>query len=328
MRSLLLFKNLSLFFFETFIIHFWDSVRYFIYSGVLRRRVDQASMQASLMMHAHTIEKGLSFKNIKPNFGEDNIRYIISKLNEYINKYSFDEDAAYVYGILNEYFCYHKNLGVLNEELFKPFSLIIKGCNENNCTAATKAIIPNVDFNLPWKDFKQFAMTRHSVRNFSPRPVDREKLKEAIEIAKYAPSVCNRQSWRVRIFDSKDRLDAALACQWGNRGFGDQAKAIILVTGQLNHFFTPKERNQAYIDGGLFSMALVYALHSFNLATCCLNLSLNLAREKQLRTKLKLKDSEVPIMMIAIGHYPENIKVAYSKRKALENIMINDEPYI
>lgn len=62
-------------------------------------------------------------------------------------------------------------------------------------------------------DLDQTIRQRRSVRGFYPdRPVPTEVLREALEIAQWAPSNCNVQPWRVFIASgaARDRLRAAL----------------------------------------------------------------------------------------------------------------------
>ena len=112
-----------------------------------------------------------------------------------------------------------------------------------------------------------------------------------------------------------------MAHQNGNAGFGDDADKVLIVTVELKDFRGPKERNQAYIDGGLFSMSLIYAMHSLGIGTCALNLSLNHKDELELLREAEIPHSEIAIMMIAIGKIPEQFYVADSARRDLEDVV-------
>ena len=65
-----------------------------------------------------------------------------------------------------------------------------------------------------------------------------------------------------------ERQQQVIAVQ-GNAGFGDRVPLVLVITSDLQTFFAPEERNQAWIDGGMFAMSLVHALHSLGLASCC-----------------------------------------------------------
>lgn len=168
-------------------------------------------------------------------------------------------------------------------------------------------------------DPEAFFLSRHSVRNFSDRPVADEDLQRAVTLAMSAPSVCNRQSWRVRFL----RDDAALKArkfQNGNGGFGD-IPVVAVVTTDLYRFCGPGERNQAWIDGGLFAMNLVMALHSIGIDSCMLNMSLTNDRIARARAAIGIPEHEAVIMMVAIGYGEEGHRRARSPRRALDTVI-------
>jgi nitroreductase len=153
------------------------------------------------------------------------------------------------------------------------------------------------------------------------RPLEPELIKQAVSMALTTPSVCNRQAWKARVF-SDSKKNEILAMQNGNRGFTELIDTVIIVTCDLDCFTSDGERNQPWIDGGMFSMTLLLALHSVGLGTCCLNWCVGKEQDMQLRESIKLPESEVVIMIIAVGHIPEKLMVARSSRKPLEDVLI------
>jgi hypothetical protein len=53
-------------------------------------------------------------------------------------------------------------------------------------------------------DLSGFFASRHSIRQFSDKPVDLEMIVRAVRMAQKTPSVCNRQAARVYVFDNDD----------------------------------------------------------------------------------------------------------------------------
>ena len=147
---------------------------------------------------------------------------------------------------------------------------------------------------------------------------------KAVRMARKTPSVCNRQSWKVYAYSDPVLLEKVVECQKGNSGFGDQIKAILVVTSNTETFFSIGERNQCWIDGGMFSMSLVYSLHSLGLGSICLNWSVEKATDENLHQVASIPDSEAVIMMIGIGFLPKTLRVAQSHRKPLEELLIWD----
>jgi len=62
----------------------------------------------------------------------------------------------------------------------------------------------------------QFLRSRRSVRIYRSKPVEKEKIQELIEIARYAPSAGNRQMVRWRVVTDRDKIHqlAELTIDW------------------------------------------------------------------------------------------------------------------
>lgn len=78
-------------------------------------------------------------------------------------------------------------------------------------------------------DYEQFVKSRHSIRHFNSTPVKIDDLKEAINLARYTPSACNRQGWRTRIIVDRDIIRGILENQNGNRGFGQEIDKLLVI---------------------------------------------------------------------------------------------------
>ena len=177
----------------------------------------------------------------------------------------------------------------------------------------------------------QFFRSRHSVRDFDTTEVYDSTLAHAVDLAICSPSVCNRQAWQVRFFRG-DAVARVLAHQNGNSGFTHVVPVVALVTVDTRLFSGPGERNQPWIEGGIFSMSFVWALHALGLASCMLNMSLTNSRVDSLRNEFGIDDCELVIMMIAIGHARRGHRIARSPRRSIDEVVISQEqkwvPYV
>ncbi len=171
------------------------------------------------------------------------------------------------------------------------------------------------------RDLAPFFASRHSIRQFAPDPVPRALIEQAVVMAQKTPSVCNRQTSRVYAFDDPIERRQVLACQRGNAGFGHEIQVALVVTSDIEAFFTVGERNQCWVDGGMFAMSLVYALHSLGLGTICLNWSVEYPLDRRLHTVAGIPASQAVIMMIGVGFLPERLRVTQSPRKALDEVL-------
>jgi nitroreductase len=169
-----------------------------------------------------------------------------------------------------------------------------------------------------------FFATRASVRDFDPMPVTTEEIREAVELAMYSPSVCNRQAWGVHSVHDRDRILEVLELQNGNAGFRHQVPCVLVVTADLRLFAGARERNQRWVDGGLFAMSLVWALHAGGLVSCMLNWSVRSRQTVRLRRVLGLPDHLDVVTLIAAGHPPSTYKVTRSPRRSIDEVHTTD----
>jgi nitroreductase len=97
------------------------------------------------------------------------------------------------------------------------------------------------------------------------------------------------------------------------------------VTSDLRHFMNIGERNQGWIDGGMFSMQLLLALHAEGLGACPLNWSTDYKEDERFRAISVIPDHEIIMMFIAVGHLPDEFKIAQSARRPLSEILVKVE---
>ena len=175
----------------------------------------------------------------------------------------------------------------------------------------------------PQFDANEFFGSRHSCRNFDgQRRVAHELVVDAARAAQSAPSVCNRQAGRIHYMATTERVQAALALQNGNRGFGHSVAQLAVITVDRRAFKNSLERNQRWIDGGLFAMTFVWALHAMGVATCMLNWSMGVRATRALRDALGLSLHEDVICMVAFGHPAEGSRFARSARHNTDYVFI------
>lgn len=287
--------------------------RFIKYSYVDRNCFLPEQYEASIIRLYHTIEKGLSYEDYRAGFGKDNIDALLTTLEKYSSE-GFDI-SSFVYetalSCLYEYIRKNREYGYEDVELQER---IYRLPGKPNSYGGTKRILPPIS---PDKmSFKQLLMTRHSIRHFSTVPVSLEKLKEAIEIAQYTPSACNRQSWKTRIVLNKRIIKSILDNQNGNRGFGNEIDKLLIITTDLRAQQKEREAFQAFIDGGMYAENILNALYYLNIGAVPLSAALSMEQEKNVRQAIDIDDAEVIILFVGVGNYPDNeILVTKSERK-------------
>lgn len=292
-----------------------NRLKKFAYS--LNKNYSEDNLRSKITFHYHAIEKGLSNSNLRLGFGERAFNELFWALDEYVTKGYRTDDFRFqsALSVINSYIKLHESkkfsVNWIEEQMMKYSKYLIQ---ENKEIGGYKTINSNELPQFNKLGFKDLARNRYSVRDFGKDILDDNKIFEAIDIATKSPSACNRQPWRIRYIKSLDIIQNMLKIQSGLTGNGENLNKLLLITAEKQYMNGGHERNQTYIDGGIFTMSLLYALTSLNIASCTLNASFDLKRERDMRQLLNVNDSEDFIAIIAIGSYPKVFKVAKSPR--------------
>ena len=277
---------------------------------------------ALIIRQTHGIEKGLAIDNMRYGFGVELIKALSLNIQVHFKKFGWRTEIQSALDVLYNYSRLHKinkfidHKGIISKidstiDLFKNY----KSLDNGGTYFINRENIFNVVKNV---DFESFSSIRYSVRDFSGESVENESIDSAISFSLKTPSACNRQSWYVKVY-SEDKINDILSLQNGNRGIIGVSK-VLLILGKTSNYSTT-ERHATWVDGGMFSMSILYSLHSLGLGACALNTSYSLQEELNFRKITKIKLDEEPIMMIAVGKLKPEFKVAQSHRKNIENIL-------
>lgn len=307
--------------FRSYILFNKDRCRFVDYSGMLHQNNSEVKMLSDIAMKCHIIEKGLTMPDMKLGFGIARVVQIIQQCNNYITSHnSVNCQLLHAVGVLKEYLSVHQRAGFQFKNGFEEKINELVG--KVNCIETCQLITSQTDyFANKLSSFDLFSASRHSLRHFSNEDINITTLIDAVKLAQNAPSSCNRQQARAYIVDKKEAIEQVLKCQNGHRGFGYLSNKLIVVTASVEEYNGILERNSAYIDGGLFMMNLLYALHFFEIGACTLNANFSSQKEKVMRNSLGVPKSEVFLAVIALGKAPKQFKVALSKRNNVEQIL-------
>lgn len=293
--------------------YFSEWLRYVRHSGVVFRS-DEQKLRARIIAQYHILEKGLTMPESRTGFGQPQAVELAVLCEQYTGQFGTDEcQIRHAVGVLKEYCHFQEERGfALDGETVRKVDQLAALFQE--ATGEQVITTPGEYFALTEEPFPRFAKSRCSVRNYSSEPVDAEKIKAAVEVAKKSPSSCNRQGTKVHLEMRKEVLSRILEIQSGNRGFGHLAQAAIVVKGDIRACFNVYENHMPYVDGGMFAMSLLYALHHEHLVACPLNCYLSKAKLGEIARLCEFEESEVPIVMIAVGVAPDSFKIASSPR--------------
>lgn len=303
--------------------------------GVYRPEVahlsSQDSLAALIVMEYHRLEKTLSMPDPRAGAGQDAFVRCLLAVDEFVARFGYGYPIPHAAAVITNYLL-GTPVDTLTEEskvalrMFTekhPPLRVLAGNGKGGAENLNRlAVDPTTG---AYDDV--FFTSRRSVRGFKAKTVDRALIASIVHNAIYTPSVCNRQEWRLHAIDNKEIIRQCLKFQNGNRGFSDKIPLLFVVTVNLQCFVSVEERNQGWIDGGMFAMCLLLALHAKQLGACALNWSATRENDDGLRALLGIAESEIIIMLIGAGHIADDARVAVSARRPVQDILrFHDTP--
>jgi len=287
---------------------------YLRYSATLSKVYVPNHSRAWILKEAHTLEKGLSFSSIRPYFGAAKRLKLLREVEASFLAGANQGPRSIAVGVLEDYLDWHERNGHTNEELRK-LAEVVNGMERPTQSLRGGTLRYRRDYTAETtKSYDSIVMERRSVRNFRPDPVPPEVIIEAVRVANYSPSVCNRQSWAVSLVQEPKMVRRMLDLQNGNKGFDDTIGNMIVVLADVRGFLDEYEVFEPFIDAGIFSGALVNALNAHNVGSCCLNLCVSHHMAMNVVRALDLEAGLFPVMMIACGYVADDCQVAMSAR--------------
>ena len=291
-------------------------------SDKVYNNADDEKVKRDLTLAYHIVEKGLTMPTPRPGFGKPVVISLCNSVMKYDNMQLQKNELEFKQSVsvLREYYDFHHEIGFKLDDdvLEKLVSIVtkfkdIEGLKQKSITKAQYF----EDINKP---FDLFCMSRYSVRNYTKEEIPLNVLYDCIDLAQKSPSFCNRQPTRVHIVKSEAKKEGILSLQNGNRGFGHLAETLLVITSIISTTKDIHERNENHLNGGMFSMTLLNALHFNKIAACSLNWSVSNDKDLKLRELLSIAENEVVLVVISCGYVPDKFSIASSPRKTAKEI--------
>ena len=293
----------------------YDMRRFVKYSGVFSRETRE-QLRAYVIMQYHIIEKGLTMPDRRLGFGKDVMRRLMSHIDEFEKRFGFDDQVRHAAGVVKAYWDIHLDAGTIDrsDSFWQAIEMFLR--SHPNIKAATQLHFTRKEF-YKEKDseFPRFAFARHTSRHYSEKPLDVKLLRKAVGIAMTTPTACNRQHCRVYCVSDKEKMKQILDIQGGSRGFGHFADKLLIVTANLEDLHVIRERDDLFVNGGMFLMNLCYSLFYYEIAHCILNWSRTPEEDMRFRSIAGIKESETVVAVLTCGVPPNKFDICASPRK-------------
>ena len=258
-------------------------------------------MNARLMLVGHSIEKGMSFESKKKNWGKEKVLQLCKMLVAYMQEYPVSEEVINCLNIINAYrlddeSCKSSEVTDCIDSILEQYHDYIQ-----EGYAGVKDVIKPDSFDI--NTILSFYKSRASVRSFSEEPLTQMEIEKVMEVARTTPTACNRQTSRVYAITNRAKIDEILNLQLGGQGWADRASTMFIITGCMSCFGGIFERQQVYIDGGLFAMNFVMGLHLYGIASCFKMFVRDYKLQDKVCKLCGIPRNEVPIVIVMAGHY-------------------------
>lgn len=275
---------------------------------------DQNKLHTDLAIRTHALEKGMSIGHVRVGFGQPKALALLDDLQHYL---SLGGEKAFVSescSIINKYILFNEQMGA---DMTNVKSKLHEFCETNDMNLSDMGGIYIFDkhvTDLKSKDsFDVFSQSRFSVRDFGSDRIPLERIEKALALAEKTPSACNRQSWKIYVYSDDILRNRIFSLQGGCKGFSEDMQYAILICGDIRGY-NINELSQVYVDGGIYTMSLLYALHFEGVAAIPLTMAHKQNMIKRIKREMGLPENVMPILLVGVGSYKESYKVAVSER--------------
>jgi len=174
--------------------------------------------------------------------------------------------------------------------------------------------------------FIELINLRQSVRRYTDKPVEKDKLDRCLEAAFLAPSACNAQPWRFIIVDDPVLVKKVAKETWNKlvafNKFVDQAPVIIVITIEKSPLVPTiggiiKDKEYPLIDIGIAADHFCLQATEEGLGTCMLGWF----NEKPIQKLLNIPKNRRIGLLISMGYEPEGYKMRKKIRKDLSKVV-------
>ena len=290
-----------------------DYKSYANYNG----KVASGGKYYAILLHCHVLEKGMSHESPR-KFGNKHTDIIIHLLPD-VEADSFE--AKYAIETLNSYLRVYETHGWTDDDNYR----IVKNyLDSNNLLAAQEpSTIYEAYSQIKKKnsiDYYSFLKSRHSIRDYASKKISDDDYKKAVSMALLTPSACNRQMNKVYYVKSAAKREYLIGKIQGISGIDKSTVNLFVITYDQNALLGAHERNQGFLNSGLFAMNFVNGLHSLGIGSCLLQCGNPDREQTEIVAELGIPANERIAVFVAAGYYTERVKYLRSKRKNVDEM--------
>ena len=164
-------------------------------------------------------------------------------------------------------------------------------------------------------EFEEVIRKRTSVRKFSDRKLEKEKLDKILEAGRLAPTAKNNQPIKIYVVQSDegiDKIDKDTRCRYG-------AKIVLIICGNKEQSFKKDDFTTYEMDSCIVATHIM--LEATNLGID--NIWIEAFDENILRKEFNIPEDLVPVCLLPLGYKAEDCPMnpLHNIRKSIEDIV-------
>ena len=164
-------------------------------------------------------------------------------------------------------------------------------------------------------EFEEIIRKRTSVRKFSDKVLEQEKLDKILEAGRIAPTAKNSQPIKIYVVKSEDgitKIDKASRCRYGS-------STVLIICGNKEEAYHKGEYTTYEMDSCIVATHMM--LEATNLGVD--NIWIESFDEAILRDELNIPEELIPVCLLPLGYKADDCPVnpMHSKRKSIEELV-------
>ena len=164
-------------------------------------------------------------------------------------------------------------------------------------------------------EFEEIIRKRTSVRKFSDKKLEQEKLEKILEAGRIAPTAKNNQPIKIFVVNSEEgllKIDKASRCRYG-------ASTVLVVCGNKEEAYHKGDYSTYEMDSCIVATHMMLEATNIDVD----NIWVEAFDEDILREELNIPEELTPVCLLPLGYKTEDCPMnpLHSVRKNIEEIV-------
>ena len=168
-------------------------------------------------------------------------------------------------------------------------------------------------------DFIKLCKNRYSVRKFSDKKVEEEKINIILSSAQVSPTACNKQPQKIYVLQSPEALEKLQKCKTAH--FGETLAFIITVDKTKCWVREYDDQSSSYVDGSIVTTHMMLAAHDIGIGSTWIMHFIPDA----VRSEFSIPENEEIISILVMGYPAPDSKPSsqhYDKKTLSETVVV------